>query len=167
MKQALDPVEKLTSEHSLESFDCGNDALNEYLRTYALINQKLSIAQTYVAQVDGSVIGFYTLATASAQHEETPKKISRGLPRYPIPILLIARLAVDVRYQKKKIGKGLLKDALLRARKVADIVGIRAVLVHAKNEEVASWYRRFDFESSPLDETHLFLSVKDIKFCTS
>lgn len=167
MINSLDHIEKLTTEHSLEVFDCGNDALNEYLCTYALVNQKLSIAQTYVAQIDGSVIAYYTLATASAHHEETPKKISRGLPKCPIPILLIARLAVDVRYQGEKIGKGLLKNALLRACKVADIVGIRAVLVHAKNEEVAGLYKKFDFEPSPLDETHLFLSIKDIKSCVS
>lgn len=156
-------IQKLDSSHFLETFDCGHSALNEYLSTYALINQKLNIAQVYVAlSASERVIGFYTLSAGAVQKEEVPKNLGRGLPRYAIPVMLLGRLAVDLSCQNQGVGAGLLKDALLRTHEVSKIIGIRAVLVHAKNREVAAWYRRFDFEPSPLEERYLFLSLKDL-----
>ncbi len=162
MSKVFGSIEKLNHEHILEIFDCGNVALNEYLTKYALVNQKLEISQTYVGILEGTVIGYYSISSASVRHNQAPKKISRGLPRYDIPVMLIGRLAVDLSFQKQGIGAGLLKDAILRTQKVADLVGVRALIVHAKNDEVVQWYKRFDFEPSPLDNKHLFLSLKDI-----
>ena len=162
MKHNIGFIEKLNFNHNIENFDCGNIPLNEYLQKYALVNQKLNISQAYVGVSDGGVIGFYTLSVASVQKEQAPKKIVRGLPRYEIPVMLIGRLAVDLRFQKKGVGIGLLKDALLRTQKVADIVGSRALIVHAKNEEVTQWCKKYDFEPSSLDDKHLFLLLKDM-----
>lgn len=155
-------LEKLNAHHDTSAFDCGQDALNDYFRKYALINQKMRISQTYVG-VDQEIIGFYSLAVASVKHTDAPKKIVRGLPRFEVPVMLLARLAVAKERQGQGIGSGLLKDAILRTQQVADLVGIRALLVHAKNDDVASWYRRFDFEQSPIDHRHLFLLIKEIE----
>jgi len=162
MTHCLGVIKKLDHQHNLTDFDCGNLALNEYIKKYALINQKLNISQTYVGVSDATVLGYYSLAVASIQHEQAPKKIARGLPKYAIPVMLIGRLAVDLNYQGQKVGAGLLKDAILRTQKVSEIVGIRALIVHAKNEDVAKWYQKFDFEPSPLDVRHLFLLLKDV-----
>lgn len=155
-------LEKLNAHHDTSAFDCGQDALNDYFTKYALINQKMRISQTYVG-VDQGIIGFYSLAVASVKHTDAPKKIVRGLPRFEVPVMLLARLAVAKERQGRGIGSGLLKDAILRTQQVADLVGIRALLVHAKNDDVASWYRRFDFEQSPIDHRHLFLLIKEIE----
>ena len=96
-------------------------------------------------------------------HKDAPGRVSKGMPRYPIPIMLLARLAVDIKFQAKGIGRGLLKDALIRTATAAEIAGIRAFVVHAKDEEVRKWYRKFDLTPSPTDPLHLFLLIKDIK----
>jgi GNAT superfamily N-acetyltransferase len=163
MKELSAHIEKLQHVHKLEPFDCKNIALNDYLKKYALTNQKLGVAQTYVGISGDAVIGFYSITVASVKHDKAPKSVVRGLPRYEIPVVLLGRLAVDSSVQRKGLGAGLLKDAILRTQKVADIVGIRALIVHAKDEEVVRWYTKFDFEPSPLDSRHLFLSLKDIR----
>ena len=157
-------IEKLSALHTVESFDCGLIALNKYLNTHALKNQLANSSTTYVAcKEDKTVIGYYSLVVGSVIHADSPKRITKGLAKHPIPVMLLARLAIDVEWQSQGIGKGLLKDALLRTLQAADIAGIRALLVHAKDEEAKNWYRQFDFESSPTDPLHLFLLLKDIK----
>jgi len=157
-------IEKLSTSHHVESFDCGIITLNKYLQTYALQNQSANSATTYIACTeDKTVIGYYSLAVGSVVHAAAPKRITKGLARHPIPVMLLARLAIDIHWQKKGVGKGLLKDALLRTAQAADIAGIRALLVHAKDNNAKSWYEQFDFEPSPTDSLHLFLLLKDIK----
>jgi GNAT superfamily N-acetyltransferase len=95
--------------------------------------------------------------------EETPTRVAKGLARHPVPVILLARLAIDRGEQGKGLGAGLLKDALLRAAQAADIIGCRAVLVHAKDHSARAFYQRFGFEPSPIDELHLYLLMKDIK----
>jgi GNAT superfamily N-acetyltransferase len=109
------------------------------------------------------VIGYYTFAAGSVRREDTPPRVAKGLGHYPVPIILLARLAVDRSEQGKGLGMALLKDALLRAVQAADLVGCRAVLVHAKDQTAQAFYRKFGFESSPVDALHLYLLVKDIK----
>jgi len=153
----------LTKQHDLTSFECGAPALNDYLRKYALQNHKNRSARTYVTAKDNRVVGYYTLAAGSVGREEVPDRVAKGLGRYPIPIILLARLAVDRTEQGKGLGSALLKDALLRALQAADLVGCRAELVHAKDQTAQAFYHKFDFESSPVDELHLFLLIKDIQ----
>ena len=158
------PVEKLTPLHNTESFDCGSPALNRFLDRFALINQRSGSAQTYVTcQNSGEVVGYYSLAVGSAEYKASPKRVAKGQPRHPVPVMLLARLAVDRDEQGKGLGQALLKDALLRTNQAADIAGIRALLVHAKDDAARRWYESFDFEPSPSDPYHLFLLMKDLR----
>jgi GNAT superfamily N-acetyltransferase len=153
----------LEANHDLSLFDCGVPALNEYLTKYALVNHQNQSARTYVTRRGEAVVGYYTLTAGSVNREETPARVARGLARHPVPIILLARLAVDRREQGRGVGAGLLKDALLRAAQAADLIGCRAVLVHAKDQAAKAFYQRFGFEPAPVDELHLYLLMKDIK----
>lgn len=137
--------------------------LPSQIRTSALQNHKNRSARTYVTTRDKRVLGYYTLAAGSVGREEVPARVAKGLGKYPVPIVLLARLAVDRSEQGKGLGAALLKDALLRAVQAADVVGCRAVLVHAKDQAAQAFYRKFDFEASPIDELHLYLLIKDIE----
>jgi len=108
------------------------------------------------------VAGFYTITLASISHKQAPKNVAEGQPRYPIPVILLARLAVDSQHQGKGLGKGLLKDAIMRAIMVADIAGCRAFLVHAKDDQARAWYEQFGLEPSPTDPLHLLITLKDL-----
>ena len=157
-------VEKLSPLHDTSQFDCGKEPLDRFLRVHALANQSANAAQTYVACREGeSVAGYYSLAVGAVERESAPGRIARGLARHPVPVMLLARLAVDRTAQGSGLGKALLKDALLRTAQAAEIAGIRALLVHAKDEEARAWYERFDFEPSPTDPYHLFLLMKDVR----
>jgi GNAT superfamily N-acetyltransferase len=156
-------IDKLSASHNVKNFDCGNVNLNNYLINYALKNQQSDSSTTYVACLEKDVIAYYSLTVASVTHENAPPRIYKGLPKYPIPVALLARLAVHKDFQRKGIGKGLLKDCLLRVNAAADIVGIRALLVHTKDDTAREWYTNFDFEPSPTDPLHLFLMLKDIR----
>jgi predicted N-acetyltransferase YhbS len=162
-KPPLDNPVPLEARHNLSAFDCGVPALNNYLKKFALQSQRSQSARTYVATRGECVVGYYTLAAASARREETPARVAKGLAAHPVPVLLLARLAVDASEKGKGLGTGLLKDALLRAVQAADIVGCRAVMVHAKDEAANAFYQRFGFEPSPTDPFRLFLLMKDVK----
>lgn len=153
----------LTHDHNCEDFDCGSDPLNEYLRRFAWVDQRAGAARTYVAIQAGRVVAYYTLAYGSVEHRLAPQRVRKGLAQHPIPVMVLARLAVDRTYQKQSLGKGLLKDALLRTLQAAEIAGLRAVLVHAKDEDAKRFYERFGFEPSPLDRFHLMLLLKDLR----
>jgi GNAT superfamily N-acetyltransferase len=102
-------------------------------------------------------------AAGSVEKVSLPERVAKGVPNYPVPVVLLARLAVDHSFQGRGIGKGLLRDALRRALFAADVIGIRAVFVHAKDPEASSFYARFGFAPSPTDALHLLLLVKDLK----
>jgi GNAT superfamily N-acetyltransferase len=156
-------IEKLDRRHAVEAFDCGREALNRFLARYALPNQQAEASQTYVATVDDQVIGYYTLVVGEVAYDEAPRRLTKGLAHHPVPIMLLARLAVALSWQGKGCGAGLLKDAMLRTLQAAHIAGIRAFAVHAKDDEARAFYEHFDFVSSPTDPYHLFLLVKDIR----
>ena len=124
----------LDRRHDLSAFDCGAPALDEYLRKYAWQNHQNRSARTYVTTRDNRVVGYFTLAAGSVRRDEAPPRVAKGQGNYPLPIILLARLAVDRTEQGKGLGAALLKDALGRAAQAADIVGCRAVLVHAKDQ---------------------------------
>lgn len=158
-----EPVRKFSATDSVDAFDCGQPALNQFLQRYALVNQKANSAQTYVCCSNGEVAGFYSLAVGSVDPESAPLRVMKGLARHPVPVMILARLAVDQAHQRKGLGQALLKDALLRTAHAADIAGIRALLVHAKDEAARQWYGRWEFEPSPTEPFHLFLMLKDLK----
>ena len=156
-------VEKLRPDHAVGDFDCGRDELNRYLARCAWANQQAGAGQTYVGLVGQTVVGYHTLAVCHVVREQAPHRLSQGLARHPVPIMLLARLAVDRRWQGHGIGKALLKDAMLRTLQAADIAGIRALAFHAKDEPARAFYQRFDFAPSPTDPLHLFILLKDVR----
>jgi GNAT superfamily N-acetyltransferase len=133
------------------------------LERYALQNQQADASHTYVALDGTEVIGFYTLVVGEIAHADAPARIVKGLARYPVLVMVLARLAVCHARQGQGIGAGLLKDALMRIVTAADHAGIRAVAVHAKDDVARAFYERFHFERSPTDRYHLLLLMKDVR----
>lgn len=166
MKWPLRGPELLTEAHDVSGFDCGNEALNRFLHRHALQNQRNQSARTYVAlRGETQVIGYYSLAAASAEYETVPARLAKGLAKHPIPLTLLARLAVDQEAQGTGIGAGLLKDALKRFLQAQSIIAARALVVHAKDDQAVKFYQYFGFAPSPLDTYHLYLMTKDIQRC--
>jgi predicted N-acetyltransferase YhbS len=160
-------IEKLQRSHSVDGFDCGREALNRFLIRYAFQNQQAGAATTYVAlNEEDEIVGYYTLVVAEVQYDAAPERLTKGLAKHPVPLMLLARLAVSVAWQGKRIGAGLLKDAMLRTSQAAEIAGIRAFAVHAKDDEAKAFYEHFDFVASPTDPYHLFLLLKDVRTAT-
>ena len=156
-------IEKLGPKHSLDGFDCGREALNRILTRFALVNQQAGAAQTYVAVSGESVVGYYSLAVGEVACNGAPDRLRKGLARHPVPIMLLARLAVSTARQGHGLGAGMLKDAMRRTLQAADIAGIRAFAVHAMDETVRRFYEHFCFIPSLTDPLHLFLLIKDIR----
>lgn len=152
----------LRREFDRNCFDCGSPVLNDYLKKYALQNQTKHASRTYVATRGNRIVGYYSLAFGSVALEEAPQSVKSGLPRHPIPVILLARLAVNASEQGRGLGAALLKDALLRTVQASEIAGLRAMLVHAKDESAKRFYQKFGFEPSPIDDFHLFLKLSDI-----
>jgi len=159
----LSGPEPLTAAHDVKNFDSGKQELTEWLRRYALQSHQAGVARVYVVHRTGRVVGYYALAAGCVEPEEAPERVRKGLARHPIPVILLARLAVDISEQRQGLGTALLKDALRRTVSAADEIGARAVLVHAKDDEAKAFYRHFDFELSPTDRLHLFLLMKDLR----
>ncbi|HYL47563.1 MAG TPA: GNAT family N-acetyltransferase [Candidatus Limnocylindrales bacterium] len=160
---SLSPIEKLTEDHDISSFHSGKPPLDDWLRRFALINQNSDAARTYVIHRVGRVVGYYSLAAGAVRREESPARVAKGLAKHPIGVILLARLAVDRTEQGKGLGKMLLVDALTRSLAAADSVGARAILVHALDDEAVAFYRRYGFETSPLDPRQLMLRMKDLR----
>lgn len=154
--------ELLTVDHDLSMFDCGHETLNEWLQKRALKNQGLDASNSYVICDQMRVVAFYAIATGSIERGKLPGGLSRNMPD-PIPVMVLGRLAIDQTYQGQKPGAGLLKDAMLRTLKVSQIVGVKALLVHAISEEARRFYLHFGFQESPIDPMTLMLSVKTIR----
>jgi len=161
--EALSPIHKLSGDDLTDSFACGQDDLDRFLKRFALANQAANTAHTYVTCRARRVVGYYSLAVGSVQREIAPSRTVKGMARHPVPVMVLARLAVDRSEQGSGIGKALLQDALLRTAQAAEIAGIRALVVHAKDHDARRWYEQFDFEPSPTDPLHLFLLLKDLK----
>ena len=153
----------LEARYRTDAFACGEPALDDYLKRFAYPNNRNSSSRTYVLLRDQHVIGYDTVAPGSVALQEAPSRIAKGLARHPIPIILLARLAVDQTAQSAGLGKALLRDALLRIVQAADSIGGRAIVVHAKNERAKAFYEECGFEPSPIDPFHLFLLLKDVK----
>ena len=158
--------EPLTREHVTAGFDCGKESLNEWLVRYALPSQAARSARVFVTTQDDNetVVGYYALTAGSIEPREAMERTAKGQPaQRPIPIALLARLAVDLENQRKGLGRSLLQDAMARAYQAAELVGFRAILVHAKDEEARAFYERYGFESSPTDPLHLMVLMKDVE----
>ena len=163
MSGAYTRIRKLLATDRVDAFDCGQAPLNQFLQRYAFVNQQANSSQTYVCCSGESVVAFYSLALGSVGWDVAPSRVRKGLARHPVPVMILARLGVDLEHQSKGLGQALLKDALLRTAQAADIAGIRCLLAHAIDDAARQWYESWEFEPSPTDAYHLFLMLKDIK----
>ncbi len=155
----------LTEAHDVDSFDCGVEALNTFLKSHALQNQRNNSARTFVStKADSSaVVGFYSLCAASVDFEQTPERIRKGLARHEVPLVLLARLAVDERCKGQGLGASLLQDAFFRFIKAQEAIGARALLAHAKDESAKAFYEKWGFVSTEGLPLHLYILTKQIK----
>jgi GNAT superfamily N-acetyltransferase len=163
-------IRRLEEQDQLDSFDCGDEPLNNYLKRHALTNQqKSSIGVTYVAVDEAaprSVIGYFTLAMASVPRDTFPKKYVRGLPAYDLPLILLARLAVDRRFSGRGLGHALISEAFKIALRVADDVGCRCIITEAYRDRV-DWYARYGFVAlegaAEGGRQRMFLDIRTIR----
>jgi GNAT superfamily N-acetyltransferase len=157
--------EPIAGYHQTAAFDCGEEALNAYLRRFAVGNHQAGFARTFVTCDPGkTVLGYYTLTAGQLLHEKADERLAKGAARHPIPVAVLARLAVDKTVQGRRLGQSLLLDAIRRVLNAADALGVRALLVHAKDERAADFYRRkAGFEPLPGDPLALYLLLKDAR----
>lgn len=160
---SLSGVTLLTSQHDRSAFDCGAPALNIYLSQYALQNQKKDIVRNYIVTREKRIVGYYSLAYGSVSRSDMPVEMSKGLPDYPVPMILLARLAIDTSEKGQGLGAALLKDAMFRTVQASEIAGLRALFVHAKDDDAASFYQKYAFTPSPANPLHLFLPLTALK----
>jgi GNAT superfamily N-acetyltransferase len=164
MPEPLAAPAKLTPAHETDGLDCGVADLTDWLRRWAYGNQQAGNASTFVAARGQRVVGYYALATCGVEKSSAPARIVKGGVPAQVPCLLLARLAVDLDEQGSGLGRGLLVDALRRAVRVADNVGIRALLIHARDEEARDFYvHHGEFVESPTDPLHLFMLLKQAR----
>ena len=156
----LHAPQPLTADHQLNTFNCGETSLDEWLKRRALLNQSNGASRTFVV-VDESqlVMGYYALAAGAVHHQDATRSIRQNMPD-PIPVMVLARLAVDIRTQGMQLGAGLLRDAVDRSLAVAKNTGVRAVLVHALHERAKQFYLYFGFQASPVHPLTLMLRLK-------
>ncbi len=159
------PPAKLDKADPVQRFDCGVEALNVYLQRHALKNQSANGARTYVARsAGGEIAGYYSLAYGSVDVADSPERLRKGLARHPIPVMLLARLAVSLSFRGRGIGGALLLDAFLRTLQASEIAGLRAVVVDAKDESATAFYRHFHFAPfAPSRSDRLYLLISDLR----
>lgn len=164
MPRFADP-ELLGPDHSLEAFDCGVGSLSSWLREHARAAAGAGSARTYVLgdTEQGRVVGFHALCAASVSRQEATERALRGMPRHPIPAVLLARLAVDRSVQGRGLGAFLLRDAMARSLAASAQLGVRVMLVHALDEGARDFYLHHGFEPSSTDPMNLQLMVKDVR----
>lgn len=160
----LAPV-PLTADHRIDGFDCGKTKLNDWLKAHALDNEGRS-SRTYVVVANtgpqaGDVIGYYTLATGGVTRSEMPRKIRQDLPN-PVPVMMLGRLAIDERHQKRSIGPAMLREAMQRTLDISQSAGVRALMVHAIDDEAVTFYLQYGFVTFPADSRTMFLPIETL-----
>lgn len=154
----LTPPQPINAGHNLSQFDSGRPVLDDWLRQRATKNESSGASRTYVVCEDARVVGYYCLSSGSVECQQAPGTVRRNMPD-PIPVMLMGRLAVDKTQQGKGLGGALLKDAIFRTLKAADIAGMRALLVHALDEKASNFYGHNGFLVSPIDPLVLMLPL--------
>jgi GNAT superfamily N-acetyltransferase len=157
----LTPPAPMQHWHQTKDFSCGENVLDLWLKTKALKNEQGGASRTYVIADNARVVAYYALAVGSVSQALTSGNIRRNMPE-PIPVMLLARLAVDTSLHGKGIGKALVRDAILRTIQASGIAGIRALLVNAMHEKAAAFYRACGFLPSPVDVLTLMLNLRNI-----
>ena len=160
---SLRSPEPLSVGHQLENFDCGKPSLNEWLLRHARQAQASGSAKTFVVADDDRVAGYFSLTVGQVDTVDAPERIRKGMGQYPLPVVILARLAVSVQDHGRGIGFGLLQDAIRRTFLIAEQAGIRAMLTHPIDDDAARFYTKFGFSASPLRERQLLLLLKDAR----
>jgi len=158
-------INPLAAEHDRSQFDCGEPSLNDFLKQYARQNEEKGVGRTFVLTREGEqqVLGYYTLAGGEVARDKLPPKAAKKLPKYPVPVVVLGRLAVDRSVQGEKLGRELLKDALHRVLGVSQQIGCYAVLVRALNAKAAEFYAKFSFEPLPENPLELYLPLTTLR----
>ncbi len=160
--QELSAPQPLGTHHRLTEFDCGEPSLDDWLRRRALTNHLSGASRTFVvADLDDVVLGYYALAAGALAHEVATSAVRRNMPD-PLPVMVLARLAVDRRAQGGRVGSALLQDAVLRSQGVARNAGVRALLVHALHERARQFYAHYGFQASPIHPMTLMLRLSPL-----
>jgi GNAT superfamily N-acetyltransferase len=154
--------EKLSPDHDLSQFQCGEPTLDEWLKKRALLNQESGASRTYVVCTGRRVVAYYALAAGAVAHVDAPGRVRRNMPD-PVPVMVIGRLAIDQSMQGQGTGPALLRDAILRTLQAAEIAGIRAILVHAISERAKRFYEKWGFVSSPVEPLTLMITVAEAR----
>ncbi|HEU5401787.1 MAG TPA: GNAT family N-acetyltransferase [Terriglobales bacterium] len=159
-RDPLSPPEKLSANHDVSQFQCGEPALDNWLKRRALNNEESGASRTYVVCTGNRVMAYYALAVGAVTHVAAPGRVRRNMPD-PVPVMVIGRLAVDQALQGQAIGPALLRDAVLRTLQAAEIAGIRAILVHAISGRAKEFYEKWGFIASPVDPMTLMITVAE------
>jgi len=155
----LHAPESLSTEHQVNSFACGESVLDEWLKRRALGNQTSGASRTFVvATSQKEVMGYYALAAGAVAHQDATRSIRQNMPD-PVPVMVLARLAVDTRAQGMKLGAAMLQDALQRCVLVSQNTGVRAMLVHAFNDRARQFYEHYGFKASPTHSMTMMLRL--------
>lgn len=162
MPEPMSVPEPIRVDHELDRFDCGVASLNEWLKKRSRKNENRGASRTYVVADDARVIGYYCLAAGAVALRYAPKPLTHNMPD-PIPVLVLGRLAVDLAYQRRGLGRALLRNAVLRTLQAGDIAGVAALLVHALSEEAKSFYLSCGFRESPIQPMTLCLRLADVR----
>jgi GNAT superfamily N-acetyltransferase len=161
VKGTLSSPTPLSGEHEVEAFDSGQAALDNWLRRRALANQSSGASRTYVVCEDKRVVAFYALTSGAIAQANVSGRFRRNMPE-PIPVVVLARLAVDRGYQGHGLGRGMFQDAARRVVQAADSIGIRGIIVHAISEEARRFYIALGFDPSPADAMTLLVTLRDL-----
>jgi GNAT superfamily N-acetyltransferase len=156
------PPEPLADGHHCDDFSCGEASLDDWLKRRARANQVSGASRTYVVCKDKRVIGYYALASGAITVENAPGRFRRNMPD-PIPVAVLARLAVDGDWQGQGMGRALFRDAARRVAHAADVIGIRGIVVHALSEEAKNFYLALGFDPSPHEPMTLMVTLIDVR----
>ena len=162
----LSAPEPLASKHQLDGFVCGEPVLDEWLRRRARANQLTGASRTFVSCEAGAVIAYYALASSAVTVSTAPGRFRRNMPD-PIPVVVLARLAVAKSHHGQGVGRAMFQDAARRVIHAADAIGIRGLIVHALSADAAAFYLRLGFDASPLDPTILMVTLADLREASS
>lgn len=157
--RTLSPPCRISEEHELNSFDCGEPTLNQWLITRGVSNDRSGASRTYVLCEEDLVVGYYCLATGAVDRDTAPGALKRNMPD-PIPVVVLGRLAVDHRYQQRGLGHDLLRDAVQRSLQLAEIAGAAALIVHAISEKARLFYLACGFDDWPMQPMTLYLLLR-------
>ena len=159
---SMSRAEPLADHHETERFNCGEPSLVEWLRRRARANQAAGASRTYVVCKENEVIGYYALASGAVTLNSAPGRFRRNMPD-PIPVAVLARLAVDRGWQGRGLGRALFRDAALRVLNAADVIGVRGIVVHAISPEAKKFYLALGFDPSPTEPMMLPVTLPDVR----